>query len=201
MKPVFDETGLAIESGDIRCFYYDVVTSEYTGWSDEFINIGVSMPGNSTDIAPGDDIAGKVAVFTGYGWQHQEDHRGEVIYSTNNGTVSTVDYIGSIPDGYTSIPPSTPYDTWDGEGWITDADAEHAADVAAANADKQARISQANAYMHSKQWPGKAAIGRLKGGELEQYNLWLDYLDALEAVDTSSAPDINWPTPAVEQAS
>ncbi|WP_143370528.1 tail fiber assembly protein, partial [Escherichia coli] len=23
-----------------------------------------------------------------------------------------------------------------------------------------------------------------------QYNLWLDYLDALELVDTSSAPDI-----------
>ncbi|EDJ9408532.1 tail fiber assembly protein, partial [Salmonella enterica] len=23
----------------------------------------------------------------------------------------------------------------------------------------------------------------------------LDYLDALEAVDTSSAPDINWPVP------
>ncbi|WP_204528018.1 tail fiber assembly protein, partial [Citrobacter cronae] len=31
----------------------------------------------------------------------------------------------------------------------------------------------------------KAAIGRLKGDELAQYNLWLDYLDALEALDTS----------------
>ena len=36
----------------------------------------------------------------------------------------------------------------------------------------------------------KAAIGRLKGEELVQYNLWLDYLDALELVDISSAPDI-----------
>ncbi|WP_275219723.1 tail fiber assembly protein, partial [Citrobacter freundii] len=25
-----------------------------------------------------------------------------------------------------------------------------------------------------------------------QYNAWLDYLDALEAVDTSTAPDITW---------
>ena len=25
-----------------------------------------------------------------------------------------------------------------------------------------------------------------------QYNSWLDYLDALEAVGTSSAPDISW---------
>ncbi len=31
--------------------------------------------------------------------------------------------------------------------------------------------------MNSKQWPGKAAIGRLKGEELAQYNLWLDYLE------------------------
>ncbi len=48
--------------------------------------------------------------------------------------------------------------------------------------------------------PGKAAIGRLKGEELAQYNLWLDYLDALELVDTSSAPDIEWPTPPAVQA-
>ncbi|HCJ7422428.1 TPA: tail fiber assembly protein [Citrobacter freundii] len=73
--------------------------------------------------------------------------------------------------------------------------------VAAASTEKQNRIDQANAYMNSKQWPGKAAIGRLKGDELAQYNLWLDYLDALEVVDTSSAPDIKWPTPPGKQAS
>lgn len=54
--------------------------------------------------------------------------------------------------------------------------------------------------MNSKQWAGKAAIGRLKGEELAQYNLWLDYLDALELVDTSGAPDIEWPTPPAVQA-
>ncbi|EJK5917511.1 tail fiber assembly protein [Escherichia coli] len=67
--------------------------------------------------------------------------------------------------------------------------------VAAAGAERQRRIDQANAYMNRRQWPGKAAIGRLKGDELVQYNLWLDYLDALETVDTTSAPDIKWPTP------
>lgn len=67
--------------------------------------------------------------------------------------------------------------------------------IAAAIAEKLNRIGQANDYMSSKQWPGKAAIGRLKGDELAQYNLWLDYLDALDVVDTSLAPDINWPDP------
>ncbi|UAN39863.1 MULTISPECIES: tail fiber assembly protein [unclassified Enterobacter] len=65
--------------------------------------------------------------------------------------------------------------------------------VASANAEKQKRIDQANDYMNSKQWPGKAAMGRLKDSEKEQYNAWLDYLDELEAVDTSTAPDIKWP--------
>lgn len=64
----------------------------------------------------------------------------------------------------------------------------------AAEYERQRRIEVANDFMNSKQWPGKAAIGRLKGDELEQYNLWLDYLDALEAVDTSTAPDIEWPS-------
>ncbi|HGF4179578.1 TPA: tail fiber assembly protein, partial [Escherichia coli] len=43
MKPEFDESGLAIAAGDIRCFYYDPLTFEYTGWSDEYIHVGVSM--------------------------------------------------------------------------------------------------------------------------------------------------------------
>ena len=71
----------------------------------------------------------------------------------------------------------------------------HEEQIAAAELKKQQLINQSNEYMNTKQWPGKAAIGRLKGEELAQYNLWLDYLDALELVDTSSAPEIEWPTP------
>ena len=67
--------------------------------------------------------------------------------------------------------------------------------IAAAEAQKQLRIDQANEYMNSKQWPGKAAIGRLKDAEKVQYNAWLDYLDELESVDITAVPDITWPTP------
>lgn len=77
--------------------------------------------------------------------------------------------------------------------WIDAQPLPHAALVAIAETEKRNRIGTANDFMNSKQWPGKAAIGRLKGGDLAQYNLWLDYLDALEAVDTSNAPDIEWP--------
>lgn len=65
--------------------------------------------------------------------------------------------------------------------------------VATADIEKQSRIDAANDYINGKQWPGKAAIGRLAGEELAQYKVWLDYLDALVAVDTSKVPDIIWP--------
>ncbi|EFE7987505.1 tail fiber assembly protein, partial [Escherichia coli] len=188
MKPIFNENGLATEAGDIRCFYYDSFTYEYTGWSDEHINVGVSMPGNSTDIDPGDEVSGMVAVFNGDAWNQQEDHRGETVFSTANGSRVIVDYIGGIRNGFTTAAPVTPYDKWNGSQWVTDADVQHAADVAAADTEKNSRIDQTNDYINSKQWPGKAALGRLKDAEKVQYNMWLDYLDALEAVDTSSAP-------------
>lgn len=79
--------------------------------------------------------------------------------------------------------------------WVDAPPLTHEEEVTNADSKKQALIDQANAFMNSKQWPGKAAIGRLKGDELAQYNLCLDYLDALEAVDTNSAPDITWPEP------
>ena len=62
-----------------------------------------------------------------------------------------------------------------------------------ADLEKDGRIRAANDFINSKQWPGKAAIGRLKGDEMAQYNLWLDYLDALDAIDTSTMPYIDWP--------
>ncbi|HAU5700560.1 TPA: hypothetical protein JD339_26810 [Citrobacter freundii] len=65
--------------------------------------------------------------------------------------------------------------------------------ISAAENKKRLLINEATEHINSKQWPGKAAIGRLKGDELAQYNLWLDYLDALDVVDTSNPTDIAWP--------
>ncbi|MCU6668692.1 phage tail tube protein [Enterobacteriaceae bacterium H4N4] len=49
-----------------------------------------------------------------------------------------------------------------------------------------------------KDFPVNKVIGRLKGDDLTSYNLWVDYLDALWAVDVSNPAEILWPEqPAV----
>lgn len=63
-----------------------------------------------------------------------------------------------------------------------------------AEIEKQKRIFEANDYMNSKQWLGKAVLGRLKDTEKVQYNAWLDYLDVLEGIDTSNPINLVWPT-------
>lgn len=89
--------------------------------------------------------------------------------------------IGWSYDGEKFIPPPQPALT--PEDFIQQAVSE-----------KQYLIDQANEYIDSKQWPSKLALGRLSDADKALFNQWLDYLDALEAVDTSEAPDIAWPT-------
>lgn len=61
-----------------------------------------------------------------------------------------------------------------------------------ANQQKIALISHSTSKIIV--WQTKLLAGRaLTSAESAQLNAWLDYIDALEAVDTSKVPDITWP--------
>ncbi|HDT1120574.1 TPA: tail fiber assembly protein [Enterobacter roggenkampii] len=97
---------------------------------------------------------------------------------------------------YTGKPPQGKMRGCDENGyptWIETPPLTHEQQIAVAENEKTSRIDETNSYINSKQWPGKAAIGRLSADELANYNLWLDYLDELDAVDTYTAPNITWP--------
>ncbi|MFL4415778.1 tail fiber assembly protein [Citrobacter portucalensis] len=147
MKPEFDEHGFAATAGDIRVYYYDSETREYCGWSDEYINVGVSLPGSCTEIDPGEEVTGQISVFDGTGWISRADHRGEVVYSTTDGNVSIVDYIGDVRPGFTQRVPATSFDKWDGQNWVTDTAAESAAALLEVNSKKAALIAEASAMI------------------------------------------------------
>ncbi|HDU8646485.1 TPA: tail fiber assembly protein [Morganella morganii] len=71
---------------------------------------------------------------------------------------------------------------------------------ARADTEKQLRADEANNRVNGQQWPSKLALGRLSDDEKALFNEWLDYLDAVNAVDTSTAPEIEWPTPPASPA-
>ena len=63
--------------------------------------------------------------------------------------------------------------------------------IAKAEYDKQALIAEVQSETQLLQT--KLALGRISDDEKARLNAWLDYLDELEAVDVSTAPDIIWP--------
>ncbi len=67
--------------------------------------------------------------------------------------------------------------------------------IAKAEYDKQALITEVQAETQLLQT--KLALGRITPDEKARLNAWLDYLDELEAVDVSTAPDIIWPVKPV----
>ncbi|WP_420259431.1 tail fiber assembly protein [Kluyvera sp. M-M157-B] len=65
--------------------------------------------------------------------------------------------------------------------------------VADAEAEKSARLDEAKSKIVV--WQTKLLMGRtLTPDETSSLNIWMDYIDAVTAVDTSTAPDIVWPT-------
>lgn len=191
MKPEFDNSGLATKSGEVRCFYYDRMTYEYTGWSDEYINVGVSMPGDSTDINPGKEVAGKIAVFSNGVWEQCDDYRGITVYSIHDSSASLIDYLGPIKEGYTIIEPSGPYQKWDGERWIIDSSALHAANIEAAGHKKVMLLTEAQEVISLLQT--KLQLNIIKDAEKSKLVSWLYYLDDLNSVVPDQDPDIIWP--------
>lgn len=194
---VLDETGTAVTAGDITVYNYSAQTSEYTGSADEYLAIGIGLPACSTAIQPAVAATGFVAVFTGAAWEQREDHRGTTVYSTEVRSASVVDYIGAIKEGYVTIAPTTQFDTWNGTAWVTDTTAQHASAVAAAEQEKQTRLTTAQQSISLLQT--KLLLGRkLTDAETARLNAWMDYIDAVTAIDTSTAPDINWPVAPAE---
>ncbi|WP_155026614.1 tail fiber assembly protein [Enterobacter bugandensis] len=184
---------IATVAGDITVFNYDGETREYLSSSVEYLAVGVGLPANSCTDAPGEskeDFAiCRAADFTA--WEYVADHRGEVVYSTENGEAVAITAPGDYPDGTTTLAPATPYDTWNGSKWVTDTEAQHTADVEAAEQQKAALLVEAQATISL--WQTELQLGIISDDDKASLIAWMNYIKAVQAVDTSAAPDINWP--------
>ena len=193
-QAILGKDGYALNDGEIIVHNYDGETREYISTSTEYLAVGVGIPACSCLDAPGTHKAG-YAICRSVdlnSWEYVPDHRGEVVYSTETGDTKEITVPGDYPENTTTIAPLTPYDEWDGEKWVTDTEAQHSAAVGAAEAQRQSLIDTAMASISLIQL--KLQAGRkLTQTENTRLNAVLDYIDAVTATDTSTAPDVIWP--------
>lgn len=190
---ILNNEKIATSAGDITVYNYDGVTREYLSSMVEYLAVGVGIPANSCTDAPGkskDDFAiCRTADFTA--WEYVVDHRGETVYSTETGESVIVSLPGEYPEGTTTLAPATPYDTWNGSEWVTDNEAQHKADVEAAEQQKATLLVEAQTTISL--WQTELKLGIISDEDKATLIAWMNYIKAVQAVDTSEAPKITWP--------
>lgn len=188
---LLDENGLAETSGILTVYNFNPETGLYTGSTLEFLAKGVGIPENSTGDAPLPCDMGKACIFRDGGWQRVNDHRGETVYNTVTGEAMTLTLPGDYPAGTTSLKPITDYDKWNGDAWVTDISAQRVAAVKAAEAEKSERIIQIRDVTQA--WQTQLMLGIINDADKASLTQWMRYYQQVQTVDTSSAPDIEWP--------
>ncbi|QSM00871.1 tail fiber assembly protein [Yersinia phage YerA41] len=189
-----DENGFAPENGWIVVYNYTYETKEFIRQSEEYLQIGVGIPAQSTTITPPEAKEGFTAVFdeNAKKWTQVEDHRNEVVYDVTNGSQFNITTLGPVDTAkYTTIVPTSQYDEWDGSKWVVNEEKKHAADVAVAESTRTTLYSEADRNIKDLQFAVDLDIAT--DAEKAELIEWKKYCVYLNRVDTSKAPDITWP--------
>ncbi|HFX8013280.1 tail fiber assembly protein [Escherichia coli] len=184
---------IATKAGNITVYNYDGETREYISASTEYLAVGVGIPAYSCLDAPGTSNAGYTICRSVdlKSWEYVSDHRGEIIYNTETGDAKEITALGDYPENTTTIAPLTPYDKWDGEKWVTDINAQHVAEVEAAEQQKSVQLLFAKEKIIL--WQTELQLGIISDEDKEKLISWVNYIKAVQAVDTQKAHNIIWP--------
>lgn len=188
------QDGYISQTGWVKTYCINEVTREYIGATMEHITIGGGLPAwaylDSPELPEKDDIA-IVRSADELSWSYVTDHRGKTAYRTETRQPIEVDFIGDLPDTLTLLEPKTEFDKWNGKKWITDTEAQKAALVAEADNEKTQRLNEANGTITYLQ--EAVDVDLATETETAMLQEWKKYRVLLNRVDTSTAPDINWP--------
>ncbi|MGW1371696.1 tail fiber assembly protein [Providencia hangzhouensis] len=188
------DNGLATKAGWIKVYIADPQTREYLNASMESIYFDVSVSAGAYIDAPELPTKSGFAVVRsedGSKWEIVTDNRGKTAYSTETRQPMDVDFIGELPSNLTLLVPKTEFDVWNGKKWVTDTDAQKAMLVEQAEQEKTQRLEEAeqNILMLER----KVRLGMATDEEIELLRQWEVYSVRVSDIDTSNAPDIEWP--------
>ncbi len=168
-------------------------TNEFIGEGDAYIPPHTGLPANSTDIAPPDIPAGFVAVFNSdeASWHLVEDHRGKTVYDVASGDALFISELGPLPENVTWLSPEGEFQKWNGTAWVKDAEAEKLFRIREAEETKNSLMQVASEHIAPLQDAVDLEIATEE--ETSLLEAWKKYRVLLNRVDTSTAPDIEWP--------
>ncbi|MGF2882327.1 tail fiber assembly protein [Enterobacter roggenkampii] len=192
-KATLNKNGITTKAGDMVVYNYDGDSREYLASSVEFLPVGVGIPANSCTDAPVDAKEG-FAVCRAASldvWGYVADHRGETVYDTETGQPVNITAPGDYAPGVTTFAPSTPYDRWNGSEWVTDKDAQKNGQVKEAEQKKSALLNKAQSTISL--WQTELQLGIISDDDMASLIAWMKYIQSMNAIDTSAAPDIEWP--------
>lgn len=190
---LLNDNNLASQAGTITVYNFDALSRECLGSSVEYLAVGVGIPANSALDKP-------LAAKSGFavrrnaalnGWEYAPDYRGSDVYEKTTGEKRALTQLGDYPDDVTPLAPATPYDVWNGSGWVTDEAAQQAAQIAQAEQTKARLLNDAKNSISL--WQTELQLGIISEDDKMQLTVWMRYIQALQKVDTATAPDLAWP--------
>ena len=185
--------GITTSAGWLTIYNIEPEQREFISATSEFLPEGIGLPAMSFADKPELPADGHALVRSADGqrWETPPDYRGETAYHTETGEPEAVLLIGELPETLTFTAPATAYDRWDGAKWVTDTEAQHADLVAQADAEKQERLSEAQAIISG--WQTELQLGIISDDDKSRLTAWMEYIKKVQAVDTSDPEHIVWP--------
>ncbi|EMB3082276.1 tail fiber assembly protein [Providencia rettgeri] len=193
-KAQFDEQGLAITAGWVEVYICHPETREYMRASLDNVPFGGSVVADAYLDKPELPTKTDIAIIRSADeqtWLQIPDHRGKTAYNTESRQTTEIDFIGDLPDTLTLLEPKTEFDRWNGKKWVTDNDAQKSALVVEADNEKAQRLNEANSTITYLQ--DAVDVGLATEEEVAALQEWKKYRVLLNRVDTSTAPNIDWP--------
>lgn len=192
-KAIFDSNFIATQAGSVQVFHFDSNTREFIGIEDIYVPLGVGIPALTCLDEPPVQNEYQVAVRSedNSSWSVTDDYRGITVYDIRTMASHVITEPGAIPETVTTSAPATPYDKWDGSAWVTDAESQHTADVAAADLRKKQMITQVSAELSILL--DAVNLNMATDEEKSRLTALQAYRVQLNRVDASLAPDIVWP--------
>ena len=187
---VLDKNGLTISAGWAIIYNVDA-KGEFSQATYQYLPVGVGLPANAYLEAPKNVQDNQAIIHNGQQWTYPKDLRGTTIYSTETGAETTMQEVGEIPEGYTTLKPGSEFDKWDGKKWQLDKNKQHQSQVNQATAEKNQLIAEATSQISYLQDAVDSQIASEQ--EIQLLAEWKKYRVLLNRIDVQQAPNIDWP--------